>query len=355
MGSVHPGTAGTLEGELQVVPFEGSPEEWDGLLTEFADSTFCHLWAWNSIISETLGHRPLYRVAVDSGGEPRGLLPMFRVRSRLFGDYLVSMPFLSYGGPLGTENARRALAESSVREARELGVDLLELRSRTPVPGDLRTSHRKLTVILELPESAELLWEEGLKAKVRSQVRRPRKAGMKPRAGLEEMDGFYQVFSRTMRDLGTPVLPRAFFAAVADRLSSQVVVCTVLQESIPVAAGCGFLWNGEVEITWAGSLRSYSRAAPNMLLYWTLIEEAIQRGAHTFNFGRCSPNSGTHRFKRQWGGTDQPLPWAQWAPGSVAATPTPTGGKYALATAVWRKLPLPLANGLGPLISRNLP
>jgi lipid II:glycine glycyltransferase (peptidoglycan interpeptide bridge formation enzyme) len=210
-------------------------------------------------------------------------------------------------------------------------------------------------VILDLPDSAEVLWEEGLKAKVRSQIRRPMKEGMEPRFGPGELDGFYSVFSHTMRDVGTPVLPKRFFSAIASELSDQVHFCTVEKDGRAIAAGCGFLWMGEFEITWAGSLREFSRMAPNMLLYWSLMEEAIRWGAQRFNFGRCSPDSGTHRFKRQWGGEDHSLPWAQWSPGSVASTPVPTSKKYELATSLWSRIPVPVANRLGPWISRSLP
>ena len=324
------------EDGLLVEPFDGSATEWDTLLEGFSGSTFCHLGGWRTVMSEALGHELLYRVAVDKVGEIRGLLPMVRVRSRLFGDYLVSMPFLSYGGPLGSPSAQARLAENAAQEAQELGVDLLELRSRSPVPGALTTSHRKLTVLLDLPESARVLWEDGLKGKVRSQVRRPMKEDMEPCFRPEQLDSFYAVFSRTMRDLGTPVLHRGFFEAVAAEFPGQVLFCAIEFEGNPVAAGCGFLWNGECEITWAGSLREFNRLAPNMLLYWAFMEEAIVRGARMFNFGRCTPGSGTHRFKRQWGGEDYSLPWAQWSPGPVTSTPTPTGRKYRAATAVWK-------------------
>ena len=92
-----------------------------------------------------------------------------------------------------------------------------------------------------------------------------------------------------------------------------------------------------------------------MLLYYAFMEESIRRGASVFNFGRCSPGSGTHRFKLQWGSEDQPLPWAQWSPSGVTATPNPEQGKFGLAIAAWQRLPLPVANTLGPLISRSLP
>ena len=355
-GPPGPGTGGGHDTQaLRVEPFDGPPSEWDGVVEAFEGSTFCHLGAWRGMMTEVLGHALHYRVAMDGAGRVQGALPMVRVRSRLFGDYLVSMPFLSYGGPLGTEEARALLAREAAREALELGVDLLELRSRTPVPGTLRTSERKVTVLLDLPDRSETLWEKGLPGKVRSQVRRPMKEGMEARFGVELLEPYYQVFTHTMRSLGTPVLPKQFFREVAVGMGEQVLVGVVFWKDRPVAAGCGFLWNGEVEITWAGALRDVSRMAPNMLLYWSFMEEAIRRGARTFNFGRCSPGSGTHRFKLQWGGKDHSLPWAQWSPGAVTATPTPTGRKYQLATAIWQRLPLAATNRLGPMISRNLP
>jgi len=341
--------------DLRVVPFDGTAAEWDDFLMGHGESSFCHLGAWREIMSQALGHTLHYRVALDGAGRVHGLLPLVRVRSRLFGDYLVSMPFLSYGGPIGTQEARALLALDAVREAQGLGVDLLELRSRSPVPGDLRRSERKLTVLMDLPGTSEELWKNGLRGKVRSQVRRPMKEGMEARFGPELMEAFYGVFARTMRELGTPVLPRDFFAGVLGGMPEQVILGVVFRKDEPVAAGFGFLWNGEVEITWAGALREVSRMAPNMLLYWSFMERAIRSGAHTFNFGRCSPGSGTHRFKGQWGGEDHPLPWAQWSPGSVSATPAPTGRKYRLATAVWSRLPLPVTNRMGPFISRSLP
>jgi serine/alanine adding enzyme len=341
---------------LHAIPFDGSDEEWDSMVEGMEGSTFCHLGAWRRIMTEVLGHEVHYRVATDENGRTVGLLPMVRVRSRLFGHYLLSMPFLSYGGPLGTLEARAFLGQHAVKEAARLGVDLLELRSRVPVPGGLKTSHRKLTVLLDLPESPAVLWEGHLKAKVRSQIRRPMKEGMETRTGPDQLEAFYWVFAQNMRDLGTPVLPRKFFRAIRECFPDQVLFCVVEWEGIPVAAGCGFLWGGEFEVTWAGSLRRHSRMAPNMLLYWALIEEVMGRGARTFNFGRCSPDSGTHRFKRQWGGEDHPLPWAQWSPKEVAATPNPESGRMVrMATAVWKKLPVGVANWVGPILSRSLP
>ncbi len=204
------------------------------------------------------------------------------------------------------------------------------------------------------PDAATKMWKEGLKAKVRSQIRRPQKEGMTARFGPELVDSFYSVFSRTMRDLGTPVLHRGFFEEIVTVFARESVVCVIESEGKPTAVGLGFLWNGEFEITWAEALREYSKKAPNMLLYWAMMERSIELGAHTFNFGRCSPGSGTHRFKSQWGSRDQPLPWAQWSGTGVGATPTPTG-RYELAMNIWKKLPVALTTGIGPFIARSLP
>lgn len=304
---------------------------------------------------DVLGHDTAYMTARDGSGLCEGLLPLVRVRSRLFGDYLLSMPFMSYGGPVGSARARKALAEAAVAEAERMGVDLMELRVRQPLDVDLAHSDRKITVVKSLPDDPEALWKGGLKAKVRSQVRRPMKEGMETRIGNDLVDPFYDVFSVTMRDLGTPVLPKAFFQAIAARMSDHVVFSVIEYEGKPAAAGCGFLWKGEYEITWAGALRELSRKAPNMLLYWSLMEESVRRGASVFNFGRCTPGSGTHRFKSQWGGEDQPLPWAQWTKGGVAATPSPDSAKFRLATRVWSRLPVSLANRFGPWLARSLP
>jgi len=128
------------EGEFSISPFDGPDSEWDTLLTQFPEATFCHLAGWRQVFRQVMGHESHFRVARDPQGEVRGLLPLTEVRSRLFGHYLLSMPFLSYGGPLGSESAQRALVRAAVDEARRLDADLLEFRSRSLIPGGLVTS-----------------------------------------------------------------------------------------------------------------------------------------------------------------------------------------------------------------------
>ena len=341
---------------LRVVSLDGDLSDWTSFVAQRKNSTFCHHAAWRDIMADVLGHGCPYAAAVDDAGALRAVLPLVRVRAPLVGHHLVSMPFLNDGGPLGEPAAARLLAEHARHVAAASGADLLELRTRTNVASSLRVAARKITVLLPLPALAPALWAR-FPAKLRSQIRHPQKLGLEPRFGPEQREAFYDVFAIGMRTLGTPVLPAAFFERIAARFADQVVFGAVYDGARPLAAGGGFLWNGEFEITWAAALREYKRTAANMLLYWSFMEEMIRRGVGVFNFGRCTAGSGTHRFKRQWGGFDVPLPWLQWSlrAGSATATPASERAVFRLAAAVWRHVPLPITRSVGPLLARALP
>jgi FemAB-related protein (PEP-CTERM system-associated) len=331
--------------------FAGTGIEWDEFVRRSPGGTHCHLHGWRHVIERVFGHECTYLAARDDAGALAGVLPLVRVRSLLFGHYVISMPFLNYGGPLGTAEAVAALAAHAV--AQRDGAALLELRSAVPQPLSLPVSHRKVTVVLDLPAGDPgRLWLE-LPAKVRNQVRRPQRDGVAVRFGLDEVEPFFAVFSRHMRDLGTPTQSRHFFQAVAGAFPQDVWFGCAYLRGRPVAAGCGFRWARQFEMTWAASLRAYRRSAPNMALYWAFMERAASEGLDLFDFGRCTPGSSTHRFKRQWGSRDVSLWWYQAGP--RAATPSPRDGPWALGPVVWRRLPLAVATALGPRIVRYLP
>ena len=340
---------------LRIVGADQSPEKWDRFVESDPRSTFCHQFRWKEIMRDVLGHESLYVAATDGDGTWQGVLPLVRVRTVL-GHYLISLPFLNDGGPIGDHAAQRRLVEYAVTEAEQSGAGLLELRTRSELPGPLSPVHRKISVQLRLPPSAEELWKTTLRAKLRAQIRRPMKEGMVFRCGVDEMNSFYQVFARNMRDLGTPVLPRAFFGKMADTFGSRVLFAAVYTETgVPVAGACCLLWRKELEATWASSLREFNHLSPNMLLYCRLMEQAIDRGIEVFNFGRSSPDGGTHRFKRQWGGSDVPLPWASWSRKPSIGVPSPDRPFYRLAVTAWRHLPMGVANRVGPMLARLLP
>jgi len=340
-----------------VQSLDGATNSWDEFVAGAAGSSFCHLSGWRSILSDVLGTECLYRVLTDSAGKWHGVLPLVRVKSRIFGHYLVSLPFLNSGGPLGSPAARRRLVDDAVTEACRSRVELLELRSRELGDFDLSTSSRKITVVRPLPSNPDELFQS-FPAKLRSQIRRPMKEGLTIRFCLDQREPFYAVFAQTMRDLGTPVLPRAFFERVAATFPDLVTFGAVYRGDQPLAGGCGFVWRDEFEMTWAGALRESRPIAANMLLYWSFMEEMVRRGIRTFNFGRCTPGGGTHHFKQQWGGADVPLPWCHYSPDrekAPKAPPSPDDPAFSWGPRLWRHLPLSLANFLGPRVVRYLP
>jgi FemAB-related protein (PEP-CTERM system-associated) len=344
-----------MPSSLIVREFDGDPAVWDRFVRDQAGWTHFHLHGWKGVYERTYGHRGVYLAAYD-GEVLKGVLPLVYVRSLVFGKFLVSSPFVSYGGPLGESAAIQALADDASSRAKQLGVKLLELRSRGALPLTMPVSLRKITVVLDLPaDSPKPLWDS-LDANVRRRVRRAEKAEITTRFGPDELLPFYRVFSRHMRDLGTPVHARRLFEELLSAFPDDIWFGCSYYQGQPIACIGGFEWNGEFEVTWASALFEHKQLAANMLIYWNFIERSIERGLRVFNFGRCTPDGGTHRFKRQWeGAKDEQLHWYQDRAADVAGTPSPDDPSYAWGPRLWKRLPRPLADVLGPRIVRGIP
>ncbi len=332
----------------------GSEEEWDSFAVSQKGFTHFHKLRWRTVIERVFGHECVYLAARDREGELVGILPLVRVRSMVFGHFLVSMPFVNYGGPIGTDAAVRALVDKAIAIARRDRVKLLELRSSVEIDMPLQVSHRKITVMLDLPDTPAQLFDR-FGAKLRSQIRRPQKEGVTVEFGREQLDPFFSVFARHMRDLGTPTQSIAFFREIANQFPDDCSIGCAYLAGQPVAAGLGFRFGDQFEMTWASSLREYNREAPNMLIYWAFMERAIAAGARRFNFGRCTRGAGTHRFKMQWGGREEQLWWYGLAASNGVTTPSPKEGPFRWGPRIWRKLPASVATKVGPSIVRYIP
>jgi serine/alanine adding enzyme len=337
---------------LRVIRSESDPEHWDAFVRAQPHSSFAHLMGWKHVIGGVLGHEFIALAAIDGDGTYHGVLPLVRVRTPLLGHSLISVLCHNYGGPLGSHEAQVLLIDEAIAEARRSGAGAVRLRARFDVPCGLPSAGEKVLVLLDLPATPDALWAQ-FPSKLRSQIRRPQKEGMQFRTGADQLDAFYSVFAHNMRDLGTPVYARGFFERIAQTFD-DVVIGAVYLKDVPVGAGFGLIWKGEFEITWASTIRQFNALSPNMLLYWGFMQEMIARDVGVFNFGRSSRDAGTHRFKMQWGGVEQPLPWRDW---SAQPSHTEAGPSRAaeLVSATWQRLPLPIANFLGPHVARRLP
>lgn len=336
-------------------PREGEP--WDAYVGCSAAPVY-HQSGWRDLIEREFGHRTHYLYATAAAGRWVGVLPLVHIRSRIFGSYLVSLPYFTYGGICAVApEVESELAAAAAALAQRAGAAHVELRHDRPLGLGWPCKTGKVSMRLELPADPGALWS-AFPAKLRSQIRRPLREGMTARSGgVELLDGFYEVFSRNMRDLGTPVYAKSFFDAILRAFPRQARIVSVHERGgRAVAAGFLLGWRGSLEIPWASSLREFNSFGANMLLYWHALEQGCREGFRVFDFGRSTPGEGTFRFKQQWGALPLQLYWHYWLRQGVPMPElNPRNPKYRLAIAVWKRLPVGLTRLVGPGVVRNLP
>jgi len=338
----------------------GSPDEWNHYVSKNSAACIHHRAEWRNIHSQSYGHESLYLCARNSSQTIMGILPLIHMKSRLFGNKLVSMPFFQRGGAI----ADSPLIESELLQAAssygsKLGVDFIEYRDDIPrkdLPEPSAVQTHKVNMVLPLPETQQDLWQ-GFTSKLRAQIRRAqREQAQVFIGGKEYLNDFYAVYSRNMRDLGSPVQSKRFIKNILLNFPDNSWLIIIKLQQRAVAAGF-LLGSGDtMEIPLASTVRDVNHLSMNMFLYWEVLQFAIKQNYAQFDFGRSSKNAGTYRFKQQWGAKPKQLYWHYWL-GNSAAPPSlnPSNPKYALIIKLWKRLPVVLANLLGPLIVRNLP
>ncbi len=342
---------------IEVASADQAADELDGFVQAHARGSIYHLNGWRRLATALFGHEALCLMARKEGGEITGMLPLVRLESRLFGNYMVSMPFVNYGGALANDPlVEETLMGAAAELAGQRGCSHVEFRDTFPRGPEWALRTDKVAMVLPLPETARALWS-AIGGKCRAQVRRPMREGASVvHGGKEMLAEFYAVFARNMRDLGTPVYPRRFFSEVMDTMGEAASVSVVRLSGRPVAAALLLRDRLRMEVPWASSLRASNGLGTNMLLYWSLLERAVEAGCTEFDFGRSSVGSGTWRFKKQWGAEERQLYWHYWlAPGKSVPALNPGNPRYRLAVAFWKRLPLMFANLLGPHIVKSLP
>ena len=331
--------------------------QWDAYVMGSAVSACYHLSGWKNVIEGSFGHKTYY-LASKNDGRMTGVLPLVQLKSLLFGNFMVSLPYFNYGGACSdTDDDRRELLKEAEQIALDQKVSHIELREEQAGDSSLPARTEKVSMRLPLPADPEQLWNS-FSSKLRSQVKRPEKAGMYVTIGKEDqLDGFYDVFSRNMRDLGTPVYAKSFFRNILSAFPDTTWICTVsTQSGAPAASGFLLGFKEIMEIPWASSVKAFNRESPNMLLYWSVLKFACEKGYATFDFGRSTRGVGTYRFKEQWGARPVQLYWHYWLRnGGKLPELNPHNPKYRTAIQVWKSLPLALTKMIGPHIVKNLP
>ncbi len=331
---------------------------------------------WLGVFREALGHRPMMLIAREGRGQSEddqqearrglitGYLPLCLVSSCLFGRFLVSLPYLNRAGVVadGPETATQ-LAQEAVALAGRLKVRYLELRHFGPAldwfgQGDWVSAVRddKQRMVLTLPDNDEALWKS-VGPKVRNQVRKGDKHELGMRWGGQALlEDFYGVFAVNMRDLGTPVYPKQLFGLILERFGSDAELAVVDYQGRPVA-GALLVHDGRgsTQVPSASSLREFNTTNANMWMYHRLLLRTIEKGGREFDFGRSSVDSGTYRFKKQWGAQPQPTVWHYHVYRGDISGMRPDSPQNQRRVAMWKKLPLWLTRWAGPMIVRGIP
>jgi FemAB-related protein (PEP-CTERM system-associated) len=337
---------------------ERSAPAWDNFVRATPEATFFHLSAWARVIRESFQHSTHY-VFAEQDGAVVGVLPLARMRTRLFGDVLASTPFCVYGGPVAaTAEAAAALEAHAIALQKRLGVPCLEFRRREiPDPGwqtraPLYFTFRKSFAITG-DDTKDL--ERNIPRKQRAEVRKAIKRGLATVTD-GDIDRLHRIYAESVRNLGSPVFPRRYFRLLAAAFPDAHDVTTVLHEDRPVAAVLNFHFRDEVLPYYGGGTRDARGLAANDLMYWEVMRRAgAERGATVFDFGRSKLGTGAFAFKKNWGFEPAELAYCyRLGPGASVPDNNPNNPKYRLLIAAWKRLPLPVANLIGPPLVRGL-
>ena len=329
---------------------------WDAYVEAHPKRSAYHFSGWARLIARAFRHDAVLLAATE-GGRVVGVLPVVLMRSRVFGHFAVSLPFLNEGGLLADDESVEAhLVDAAIDVARREGAEYLELRHRQRHSTALQPRSHKVAMTLALRDTTDAQWQ-AIDRKVRNQVRKAEKSGVTVESGgIELLDGFYGVFARNMRDLGTPVFGVELFAETLRTFPERSRVF-IARYREALVAGSIVHWRGDsIEVIWASALRESNTVSANVLLYWHMLQLAIGQGCTRFEFGRCTPNEGPFHFKRQWGAEPSPLVWEYWHAGPVREVDnTPRNPKYRAAVAIWQRLPVGVTTVVGPRIVRSIP
>ena len=333
---------------------EAREPAWDAFVSAMPDGSFFHLSAWARVISRAFGHQPHYTLA-ERDGSIVGILPLAHVKTRLFGNTLISVPFCVYGGIVAADGeARAALEDHAGVLMGKTGATAVEMRYREPVDNGWLAGP-DLYVTFRRPIEADN--EKNMKAiprKQRAMVRKGIQNGLTSVCD-RDVDGLHRIYAESVRNLGTPVFAKKYFRILAEEFEDCLDVITILDGDAAIASVMNFYFRDEVLPYYGGGTLAARGRAGNDFMYWEVMRRAADRGCRMFDFGRSKIGTGAYAFKHNWGFEPAPLHYRfKLKPGAAIPDHNPMNPKYRLFIKAWKRLPIPVANAIGPHIVRGI-
>ncbi len=349
---------------MTTIRFAGKTDQkqWDAYVRAHPDSWPYHLFAWRNAVEEAYGQKAYYIIA-ENDGDFVGVLPLIYLRFPTLVSELTALAYCDVGNCLADdETVGDRLLAAAVDLGRTLGVEKLHLRGqmqKSKYSSSLisRDSCDKVRMFLSLPDSSETLMAS-FKSKLRSQIRKASKNGVVFQWGEGDgaVDEFYAVFSENMRELGSPVHSREWFAAVLRAYGENSRLGLVKFDGRTIGCAIVLIMGNRISVPWASTLRRYNRLAAGMLLYWNLLRFSCDHGHRDFDFGRSTLNSGTYRFKYQWGARPGSLEWHSvfLKGGKTVEADHSRSLRRRVFERVWPRLPLAVTTFLGPRLRKHI-
>lgn len=327
---------------------------WEKFVYDHPQATFFHRFGWSKVLAGAFGHRPYFFIA-EQNQKVVGILPLAEVRSRLFGHKLASLPFCVYGGiAANDDDAAQALRAAACDLARQLKINTLELRNHQASESGWPIKDLYYTFRKELDPDNDVNLK-GIPNRQRAMVRKGIAEGLSSEE-VEGTDRIYQVYAESVRNLGTPVFSRRYLDMLRQEFGRDCRVLMIRQNDEDVAGVLSFYFRNEVLPYYGGSIsRARNIRGSNHFMYWELMRRSADEGLTSFDFGRSKIDTGPFKFKGHMGFKPQLLPYEYYlVAGGAIPDVSPTNPKYQLMINVWKRLPLPVANLLGPPLARSL-
>ena len=342
----------TMTFKIVALQQEHEPE-WDAYVRNNPDTTFYHQTGWKNVVEKTYGHQSCYFFAGDESGRILGILPLFFINNVFFTKKIVSVPFAPYGGACAdNKEVEIALINHALDITKELQVNTCEIRylsaNNYREPFHCISAHS--TFLLDVTKGIDHLWES-LDRKVRNMIRKGEKNNLTFEMGsaLGDVADFYEVYTRNMKYLGTPVHSLGFFTAIFSAFPHQIFIAKVKHENQTIASLFLLQYRDTLISGWGASLVEHLNLAPNDFLYWNSIKFSADRHLSWFDFGRSLAESNNFRFKKRWGSYEKPLQYCYYPKSKQISQPQE---QYRHFSGIWKNLPLPVTRMVGPVLRK---